>query len=370
MNIIGFLAHSIQVCAEGGNSELLLNRLTTSGITPKEVVGLKTGIVFSLPARHYKKIHNLRRGTGCRIYLVRKAGPLFLFKRLYRRWSLPVACSIFFITLYLLSGIVWRIDTGTLSRENAISAKALLFSEGIYSGCLADSEHLREAEQNILAKSDTFSYFKLNFAGGRLEVSAKTPQTFNAVEEYDGRLVAAFDGIISTVQVYKGYNMVKPNQSVLQGQLLVDNVSINIDNEIVTSQYTRVEPLIVSDFLPTNEYKDIYTVHLFNIKVPLYFSPEFYNNYHRQTTVTPVTFLGLKLPITIEKTRLTATEYTQIELTPEEAVLKADRSIERQFYEDYDNLTILSKKISYEVGDVEVITKVDYTFLANIIKIE
>ncbi len=382
MNIIGFLSHTIHVCAEGGNPELLLNRISMYGITPKEVVGIKTGIIFSMPARHYRAIHNLRKGTGCRVYLTRKAGPLFLFKRVYRRWSLIPAAALFFLTLYLLTCMVWRIDTGALSRENSLAIKALLFSEGIYPGCVADSDHLRLVEQNILTKSDTFSYLKLNFIGGRLEVSAKTPELHYVVQEYDGRLVAAFDGIISSVQVYKGYNMVKVNQSVAKGQLLVDNVSLNIDNEIVLSPvqaqiigygeayYTHTEPLEITTQLLTNDSKSFYAIRFLSFRVPIGFSGNFDNNYHRQTSIEPLTVLGFKLPMTIEKTQLTRTRYAQIELTAEEAALKADRRIERQLYEDYDDLTVLSKKISYEVRDMDVITNVEYTFLANIIKIE
>ncbi len=380
MNVLGFLAHTVMVCAEGGNIELLLNRITSSGITPKEVMPTKTGVVFYIPARHFKILRRLKKGTGTRIFLLSKSGPLFLFKRILRRKSLPIAVALFFICLYLLSGIVWRIDTGALSEENSAAIKTLLFAEGIYPGSIANSEKFRLAEQSILIKSETFSYLKLNFAGGRLEVSAQLPQNYLMIDEDTRQIVAAFDGIIRFIEVYEGYSMVKINQSVSEGQLLVDNIKINIDNEIIPSTvyaniigygeavYSHEEPMNFSADILTNDTDILYAFHLLDARIPLYFDSKFDENYHRQTILKPVTLFGLKLPITIEKTILTKTLSQTISITEDEALYKADRYIEHQLYEDYNFPNILEKKVEVSTKNNVVYVKIKYTFLANIIK--
>ncbi len=376
----GFLAHSVMVCAQGGNIELLLNRITGLGITPKEVVPVKTGMVFSIPARHFKYMRAARKGTGCELFLVRKAGPLFLFKRIYRRWSLPIAGIIFFILLHLLSGIVWRIDTGALSEQNSAAVKALLFAEGVYPGSIANSEQFKLAEQNILINSDTFAYLKLNFSSGRLQVSTKLPDPYSPVENSNTQLVAAFDGIIKFIEVYEGYSVVKLNQSVSEGQLLVDNVKLTIDNDIVTSQvhaniigygeveYTHIEPKTFQSNLLTNEFSNLYTLHLLNFNIPLYIDAKFDDTYHRITTIKPVSFLGLKLPLTIETTTLTKTQPQQITITAEEAKHKAQTHLEWQLREEYHYPVILSTQLDIVETEEDIITKARYTFLANIIK--
>ncbi len=381
MSFADFLSHSVLVCAEGGNTEQLLNRITCMGITPKEIMPIKTGIVFSIPARRFKIIKNIRRGTGCRVFLVRKAGPFFLFKRLYRRPSLVVAAVFFFVVLHLLSSIVWRIDVGNIAENEATAVKSLLFAEGIYPGSIADSEHFRMAEQNILINSETFSYLKLNFSDGRLEASTRLTNPYRSIESSSSQIVAAFDGIIRFIEVYEGYSMVSINQSVSEGQLLVDNIKMTIDNEIVTSnvlatitaygeaEYTHSEPTNINANLLTGDTYNIYAIHFLGMRIPLYFDSKQDENYHRQTIIKPLTILGLKMPITIENTHLTRMEEGEVTLTIEEAQYKAEQHIEWQLREDYDYPTVLTKEVlASEEENGVVITKVKYTFLANIIK--
>ncbi len=381
MKLTGFLAHTVLVCAQGGNPELLINRITCLGITPKEIMPIKTGIVFSIPARRFKMLKSIRKGTGCKIFLVRKAGPLFLFKRLYRRPSLIFAVILFFVSLHLLSGVVWRIDTTGLTEQNSTAVKSLLFAQGIYPGCFADSDHFRMAEQNILIDSETFSYLKLNFSDGRLEVGAHLTNPYTSIESDSSQLFAAFDGIIHFIEVYEGYSLVKVNQSVAEGQILVDNIKLTIDDEIVPSnvlaniiaygeaEYTHFEPIKFTANLLTANTSAHYAIHLLGMRIPLYAEKKLNSDYHRQTTIQPLNIFGLKFPVTIEKTYLTATQKQEVTLSNEEAVFKAEQHIEWQFTEEYMFPTVLSKDIDVTTDDDgNIIAKVKYTFLANIIK--
>ncbi len=379
-NLIGFLAHTVVVCAEGGNTELLLCRLMASGITPKEVHAIPYGLVFTISARSYKSLPALRKGTGSRVYLVRKSGPFFLFKRIYRRRSLAIAIILFFITMYLLSGLVWRIDTGALSGEDANLIKSMLYTEGIYPGAIADSEHLRLAEQRILMKSDHFAYLKLNFSDGRLNVEATLPNDYINIGSGSEPLYAAFDGIVQSIEVYEGYAMVKINQSVSKGEKLVDNIKLNRDNVPVPSEvyatvtaytdvsYTRAEPLNQEVRVLTGESKTLYSFSFLSFRIPFYLNAEYDPSHQRNTTVKPVTFLGFKLPLTIEKTELYESTLQEITLSPEQASLNAQQDIAAQLSNDYSYPVVLSKKITSEQQKDTILITVDYEIVANFIK--
>ncbi len=379
-NILGFFSHSVVVCAEGGNCELLLDKIISNGITPKWVSAVPHGLVFTLSARHYKRLRSMRKGTGCRLYLLRKAGPLFLFKRLYRRRSLALSILLFFVSLYLLSNLVWRIDTGSLSTQQAQAIKSMLFTEGIYPGSIANSDHFKIAEQNIMIKSNSFAYLKLNFIDGRLTVESKLPEYYIDINSGSAPLFAAFDGIIHDVKVYEGYGMVKVNQSVSEGQLLVDNIKITDDNQIVTSEvyakitaygetsYSRVQPLEYSAEVLTEENRRIRALHLLSFRIPLYFDAGFNENYQRNTMIRPVSFLGLKLPASLEVTELTKMVSTDLALTPEQASLNAQRHIEQQFYTDYSYPKILDNVATTKYHDDSILVEVKYKFIANLIE--
>ncbi len=379
-NIFGYLAHTVVVCAEGGNTELLLCRLMASGITPKQVNAIPYGLMFTLSARSYKSLHTLRKGTGCKVYLLRKSGPLFLFKRLYRRRSLAVAAVLFFVTLYLLSGLIWRIDTGALSREDATIVKSMLYTEGIHPGSVANSEHLRLVEQKILMKSDRFAYLKLNFSDGRLQVEATLPNNYIDINSGSEPLYAAFDGIVHSIEVYEGYAMVKVNQSVSEGEKLVDNIKLNRDNEPVSSQvyasvtaytcasYTRAEPLEQEIRVLTGDYKTRYALSFLSLHIPFYLDAQYDEGYQRATSITPLTLLGFKLPITVEKTELYETEWREITLTPEQASLNAQQDIAQQLFNDYSYPVVLEKKVSSQEGEDSILITVDYEIIANFIK--
>ncbi len=379
-DVIGFFIHTVVVCAEGGNPELLLNRIMADGITPKQVQSVAFGILFTVSARHFRRLKKLRKGTGCRLYLVRKAGPLFLFRRLYRRRSLLFSALLFFLSLYLLSCLVWRIDTGSLQEQDAAIIRSMLYAEGIYPGCVANSDHLKLAEQNLLLKSDRFAYLKLNFSDGRIEVEANLKNNYIDINRSDTPLIAAFDGIIHDINIYEGYGMVKVNQSVSKGQLLVNNVRLTDDNEIATSKvyasitaygkdsYTLIQPLSYSASVLTGETESLYVIRFLSLRIPLFSDSILNGDYQRNTTMKPISIFGLKLPITLERIELAETHMKEITLTSEQASLNAQHQIEQQLMQDYSYPIIISKKVISNESEDSIEVKVEYEFIANLIK--
>ncbi len=377
--MLKYLFNVAVVAVEGGDSERLLTRMMNAGVTPGHVVPSPTGIILTLPARQYKKIRTLRKGTGCRVYVIRKGGPYFRFLRLYRRRSAVLAILIFLLTVQFLSGLVWRIDTSSMSYTDGAHIKSLLYAEGIYPGVVADSEHLRSAEQQIMLNSTEYSYIKLNFQNGRLAVEMSPLTPYEDVGKTDLSLVASFDGIIHSLRVYEGNSLVKENQSVAKGETLVSNLRLTYDNEIVLTKvyadiigygeitYSYAQPQNYSAELLTGESKTLYAANFMSFRLPFYYDARYDENSRRYTVIEPLSFLGFKLPVTIEKTRLYETVSSEVTLTYEEAVQHGETKIHEQFLNDFKEPEVLQRLVSTTTQDDLVITTVEYRFLANIV---
>ncbi len=368
------------VSIEGGDYERLITRLLSTGISPGNIVPRPTGAVLTMPARHYRQVRTLRKGTGCSVCVMSKSGPYFATKRFVHRPSLLLSLILFIVAVQFLSGVIFRIDVSSLSPQEAEYVKAFLHTEGIYPGAYASSERLKQAEQNFLLVSDRYSYIKFNFFDGRIFVTSSPYIPPESLGSNSDALVADFSGIIYEMNVYDGNSLVTVNQSVTEGQTLVSSIRFTYKNEIVLSDvfadivgygevtYEYVQPFSYTETLPTGVQKSRTALEFLGLRVPLYLDAEYDNGYRRQTHIKPLSILGFKLPLSVETTTLFETAKHDVHLNREQALQNAELAIHQKFLSDFNEPQVLVRLVSSQDTENGIHVTVSYEFLADIVK--
>lgn len=332
---ITFLAGRVLVKAEGTGIERLLNTLTRQKVTVWKVKRLRTGaIFFYILLRDLHRIRKIARGFECSLSFVRGEGIPFLMRRLIKNGGFLVGIFLFLIALTLLSNITWGIKIKGANPETEHQIRKELDKLGIEVGTSHFfKQDLEKIQRELTDRVDNITWVGVDLKGTtfHFQVVEKTePKTEKGRPLSD--LVAGKKAVISKLFVEKGKPIVRVNQYVRKGQLLVSGTIgpedkpkyVGARGEVwgKTWYTSSVEfPLKSSFHVFNGGEKRAHLIQIGSLAVPIwgFGEPEF-KDYMTEMNKHPLRFLGRQLPLAyVEKTMREKEEFTR-ELTKKEAV--------------------------------------------------
>lgn len=353
LKIIAFLKGYIKVKAVGGFPERFLNLCAAANRDIWQVKTEKDGISFCADIREYKNLRLPARRTGVKMRVAEKHGlPFFVFK--YRkRKGLAVGAVCFVILLGFLSGSVWRITVSGNEKLTEEQVVKMLSDAGIKEGTRVAGIDEHNTAQRIILNNPEISWLSINPMGSTLyvdvkerkyapELSDKTPQN----------IVAARDGVITSVKANAGDALVKTGDAVTKGQVLISGI-VTLKNGTtviraadgqaqaqVCERVTVFEPFEKTENLRTGRSKTGRLFHFFGIDIPLYISSGF-ENYEKEQSYSALSPWGKELPIGMYKTVFYELKEQTVTLSREQvaelAEQKAEWEIKQRIFQNQGN---------------------------------
>jgi len=330
--------HAVRGCVTvriaGSGTERLLSDAAGDGIELLALRRTSPGeIECIVTVGDFFRLRQHLRRTGCRLRIVGKRGLPFQLARIGRRKFFAAGLVLFFIGLYLLSSLIWRIEIEGNERLTDEQILAAARAEGLHvfqwSFRLPGAEELSRRLNTALPgtawvgveKRGTLVTIRI------VETTEPEPRTLLSPRH----LIAKEDAVVTRITATRGRPVVKKNQRVKKGDVLIsgilggDGLHVNVPAEgtvrgLVWHEYEITSPLVRKAKTYTGERRTVWHAVLGDrsLKVSGFGEPPFakYESVLRQENAA---WRGIVLPIgRIRETQLEVT-FVERRLTEEEA---------------------------------------------------
>ncbi len=378
MKKLGFarwIRGTVEFRGEGAYPERFLNlaasgRLKIWEITEKDQI--LSGKVF---CRHYKALSLCGKKSGMRIRIVKKSGFPFLLHRYRKRWGIGLGILLFAGLLLFSQNFIWQIEYPEMEEKDRIYLESTLEEMGVCQGASIKKLDIPQIQRDILTKMEDLSWIALNIDGTKLTVEIS--QKVEPPEKTDHspyHVVAKKPGVILGMEVYEGKKMVKVNDVVQKGQLLVSGlVEVPQGDRLYYTNagakiFAQTNSETTLSFALTQEEKSFtgqeetrFSLYLFGLKIPLYVAFPMEQPYEKAEQYSPLKIKDTCLPLGIWKDQYSFYEPVECTYTEEEAKEKLLEGFEAYEQEEHAGCEILNREDSFRLEDGKLFLTRRYT---------
>lgn len=280
--IKGFLIISFT----GENAEELLNIAAKNRINIWGLYCKKQCFTGCLTIKDFKRLKDIKRGKKIKVKIVKKCGLPFKLKGYNGRIGLIFGAILFFIILHFLSGYIWIID---IEGNNKVSKTEIITScceLGITEGMKTVKIDSQNDAQRLILKRSDIAWASLNIEGCCLTVNVteiKSDSTEN--KTVPTNLKASRDGVIKRIEVTSGDVIVKTEDVVKKGDVLVSGVVERLNSTVFVYSSGKVIAETERTIKKSEEYIKEYNklngkvskrsvLSFFGYDIPLYLGTE------------------------------------------------------------------------------------------------
>lgn len=330
------------------------------------------GISLEVSLTAAKRLEQLCVERGIAVRLFGRSGLPYLFWRYRRRVGLAVGAVLGVILLILSTRFVWEVRVTGNEQVERGEILAELEACGLFVGSYIPHLHTEALETQVLIASDRLSWVAIHLDG-----TVAVVQVLEHTAPPDGEhrkpanLIAAVDGQIESIELYRGNCMVKVGQAVRAGELLVSGL---YDSATQGYRYTRAAGTVKAR-----------TEHTFRVEIPLtreekcyeeaeyseiglkffHFSVKFFKKGGNDDLLCDIIkedkavelFDRYRLPVSLLVTKVHPYRLQSVRLTPDEALDAAYAALEEQLSALSTEAQLLKKDVRYAMdGDVLILT--------------
>lgn len=383
--IVGYLRGYIVICVDGAFCERFLNICSNRGIFLWNIRRLGKGrICACISIGGFKEIRGIARKTRTHISIIKRQGVPFVLYRYRKRKAALAGVILFFVLLWYLTSHITGID---IIGNQRISTDEILYQLencGVYYGADVGKIDSKQVKNQMMTKFDEIAWIGINIKGSRAYIEVKerldTPIRIDADIPCD--LVAAKSGVVRLMEVKEGQSLVKINQFVENGDLLVSGI---VDSNKVGMRYvhsfgeiyaetnykrTREYPFEYVEKIYTGNEKTRHSLSVMNKRLKLFFKDDSpfelgdriigTKEYKTQFSFIPSLF------VETEK----FTEYIEEKRTRslEEAIALGEAELGKEIENELgEKVEIKDKKTTYvENGEMGVFVTVEYICMEDI----
>lgn len=360
LRLFRFIIGYVIFTASGGFSERFLNLCSQQGIPITNVKMNERSVTAEIQASKYKKLRKIARLSGSTLRCTEKHGLYFWGKHREERVGLAVGTVFFVVFLSLVSLFVWNVEcvgSQNLSEQTILEVAK---NAGIYPGSLCRSINQVQAANTIITElNGKLSWVSVNLKGSHAVVEVRDYIARREDETYSApcNIIADFDGVLLSVEVYNGTKANFEGGAVKKGDLLISGIAENRDTSSVFMEARGVITALHDDVFTTvgslnssvrtfYRNKTVKSIGLFGLKIPLGFFGQS-GEYEEFTESTSLYFGDVRLPFYISKTTRAYYQDTPCAEEGKLSTLIFD-DFTGEEYERYKNTTILTNKISFQ----------------------
>ncbi len=366
----------------GSEPERLLNLAAMEHLPCWKPVPIAGGFLFYTNIRSYRRIARAARGLSLRTRIREKHGLPFVAARQKKRVGILVGFLIGFSCILALQSFAWRIEVVGNNRLSEAEILSAASDCGVGVGAFLPTLDLDEISLSMQQLLPEVGWLSVNRFGSLVTVELHEsvvviPRENTAIRN----VVAAKDGQIVELEVYRGGSEVKMGDVVTKGQLLVSGIitgtmekeSLHAASAKVIAETVELQTFTTPLTVEKTVYQKDKTFHYLSVggnQIPLFFS--FLLPKQALTTVSerPLVLFGCKLPISMITANLQPYTVEQVTLSEKEA----ERLLTQQ-QREYEaalptGMEIVSSDGEFFVENEQISLKVTYVFREDIAQYE
>lgn len=190
----------------------------------RQVKRVRSGVEMEVRARDLNAVRIMLRGAGIHMRIIRRMGLAHIRQEARRRSALLIAAVIALLALGSLSQTVMDVQVvGAKDERQEMQLRALMEECGIRKGVWVGSVDREEAAQRVMRSCSGLTYAQVRRSGMAMELYVV--QAREAPEVYDPDVptdvVAVSGGLVTRVVVLSGEALVRPGDTVVEGQVLI-----------------------------------------------------------------------------------------------------------------------------------------------------
>ncbi len=370
--IIGYIIIEIA----GENCEQILNRAAANNINFWNLKYKKGKIYGCISPKNFLKLYTLRHGLNCKIKVIKKRGYVFYIKKYKKRFGF-IFGFIFFITiLFFLSNFVWIINVEgnyTIPTQQIIKSCKKI---GIYEGISKEKVKNKYDAQRLQLIQDGIAWCSLNVEGCVLTVNlSEATVSDKDSRQFPSNIKASIAGKIKKIDITSGNTVVKIDDTVAKGDLLVSGIIENISS----THFVHSDGIIIAEtkrtFSAEGKYTQTvkkkvgetinrYTIDIFNIKIPLYLG-NIKEKHSYKFKINNLTIFDKRIPIKIICEQYDVLQNIPVEFNKTQLEKMLYNDILNQV-ENFDFISTKEEKREVVATDIGILLKITYICEENI----
>lgn len=231
IKLLRLLLGYVEFQATGGFPERFLNLCNINGITLWNVQNDGVKVKACTPIKAYRNIRKPAHKSGMKVKITRKRGLPFFVKYNKARVGVLIGAFVSVIFLFLSSCVLWDVEvTGNTKIKNEELLESLSGYD-VRVGSVKSDIDTKSVESQLLKDYPELSWASINIFGMKAVLEVKENKDMPEIidDNIPMNIVAKKDGRIISVNGYSGTNVVKENDVVLRGDLLISGIKINQD---------------------------------------------------------------------------------------------------------------------------------------------
>lgn len=275
--------------------EKFINILWKNNIHAKNIKKITiTTLTMDISLNDYDRVEELAKKTNTKVQILKKRGMAFYIIRLKKRIALLIGSVLFICIIYYLSTFIWNIEISSQHNISPYEIRQELMSLGIKPGISKRSINVYDIEEKLIKNNDDIIWVKARIEGSSLKINAEeriSPPNLIA-EDSPCNLIASRDSQIVRVYTKAGTAVVKENDIVKRGQLLVKGqqgregmtYAVHADGNVIGRTFyeeTKVVPTRGTKRVRTGNYVESVYITINNKKIYLKKDLNKYADYDR-----------------------------------------------------------------------------------------
>lgn len=369
-----------KAAAAGGKLYAFINAMQKAGVCCRKQHCQGNTYQFRFYAKHCKTVQELAQANGVQLELTPcRTLQSFLYRNRFR-FGVPLGILLAAGLLFYGSNIVMQIEVIADDTISTSEVTAVLEECGVQRGSWIPSIDFGHCENRICTSVEEAAWVGMRHTGNRLvvEILERTPEPEMQMTRKPSNIIAAQDGHIVSVSIYRGQLMKLVGEPVRKGDLLVSGLYTDETGHVgirhamgsIIGQYEQTEQFSCpytqelrrpTGAVTTRKYLDLFTWHL-----PLGSTDSPYADSIRTSGYHWFSLFGRELPLGIYQESFHEYRTRLLTLTPAEAAQNVEEQIQR--YEDnfLAQTEILEKKTTVLETEDGVTYTVTYTLQGEI----
>ena len=379
-----FFSGSVEVSITGKGVERFINECVRSDILIWDVKKQGThSLTFFINLKDIKGIRPIVRQSDCKLKFIGKKGMPFLIRKTIMNSGFLLGALLFLSLIIICSNMVWGINIDGAKPETEHLIKKELKEMGIEKGKMQFMlEEVESIQRNLTNNIDEITWVGVELKGTIfhfqvVEKNQPKPPEYLSPQN----IVAKKNAVITDLFVEEGQTLIKVNDYVKKGQILVSGeIGKEDEKQLVPARgkifgetwykSTVVVELSTKFNVFTGQNNTKHYLQLGSLSIPIWgFSKNNYKNFETEEYQKQVKFIKWNLPIFYQKVIEREMEETERKYTVEKAVDVA-KMIGKSKLEDKldDDAEIIGEKVLQQTtnnGKVEL--EIYYNVIENIV---
>lgn len=380
-----YITGYVKVKAYGKGTERLINSLTRQGITIWDVSRFgEDALVFHMEVKDIYKLRQIMRKSDCKVTFIRGNGMPFLWKRVLKNSGFLVGIVAFLLCIFFLSNMVWGIEVHNAKPETEHMIRKELDRMGVKIGKLQfNVDDVDTIQRKLSDRIEVLTWVGVELKGTTYHFQVVEKQQPEKIEPISPQnLVAKKKAVITHMFVEQGKSVVKVNDYVGKGQLLVSGyIGTEKEPEIVPAKgiikgqtwykATVSIPLKTKFSVYDGDEQSRYYLNIWNVSIPVWgFQKLEFPKYEVDSTVRSLYFLQWELPLHLKEKVWRSKEEITRDYSEKEAIEEGKKMARRNLEKQIDeNAEIIGEKILHETLDNGKVTlSIHYQVIEDIAK--